>query len=172
MDMQPSATEAHGTPPRRGVLVTDLPASGQHGAQATEPRPGHRQALLALPSQHACVAAARRWTTSLLTCWRLPEHERDSAVLIVSELTANAAQHGHAHMTLLLGLVRDTLHIAVTDSGPARPGLRAQTDPDEHGRGTAIVRSLALWSETRQSARGREVRVGLPVTTTATANAG
>ncbi|WP_445529438.1 hypothetical protein [Streptomyces cyslabdanicus] len=47
-----------------------------------------QQALLTLPAQAAHVSAARHFAADLLDCWHVPQGERDSAVLIVDELTA------------------------------------------------------------------------------------
>ncbi|MFF4762063.1 ATP-binding protein [Streptomyces sp. NPDC001292] len=119
------------------------------------------QALLTLPAQAAHVSAARHFAADLLDCWRVPESERDSAVLIVDELAANAAQYGREHMTLLLLLDHGTLHIVVSDSGTAVEHRHRETAPDEHGRGTGIVRYLAESTEVHQTRGGREVRACL-----------
>jgi anti-sigma regulatory factor (Ser/Thr protein kinase) len=117
--------------------------------------------MLTLPAQEAHVSAARHLTADLLECWRVPESERDSAVLIVDELAANAAQYGRERMTLLLVLDGGTLQIVVTDSGTAVERDRHDVAPDEHGRGTGIVDSLALSTEVHQTCCGREVRACL-----------
>ncbi|MFS4092143.1 ATP-binding protein [Streptomyces sp. AF1A] len=130
-------------------------------AGALPSRSCHHQAMLTLPAQEAHVSAARHLTADLLECWRVPESERDSAVLIVDELAANAAQYGHERMTLLLVLDDGTLQIVVTDSGTAVEHDRHEAAPDEHGRGTGIVASLALSTEVHQTCGGREVRACL-----------
>ncbi|ANP56484.1 hypothetical protein AVL59_13505 [Streptomyces griseochromogenes] len=97
----------------------------------------------------------------MLETWSVPASERDSAVLIVDELAANAAQYGHELMTLLLALDHETLNIVVTDSGAAVEHHRPDIAPDEHGRGTGIVQYLAQSTEIRQTRSGREVRACL-----------
>ncbi|OXY89046.1 hypothetical protein BEK98_40015 [Streptomyces diastatochromogenes] len=97
----------------------------------------------------------------MLETWSVPAGERDSAVLIVDELAGNAAQYGHERMSLLLALDHETLHIVVTDSGPAVERHRPDIAPDEHGRGTGIVQYLAQSTEVRQTRGGREVRACL-----------
>ncbi|MEV0374878.1 ATP-binding protein [Streptomyces sp. NPDC050636] len=110
------------------------------------------------------MSATRHFTADLLRRWGIGEDERDSAVLIVAELAANAAQHGRADMTLLLALDHGMLQITVTDSGrPVPHRRRADADPDEHGRGTGIIELLAQWTEVHQSEYGRQVRAGLRV---------
>lgn len=107
------------------------------------------------------MSAARHFTADLLKCWSVPERERDSAVLIVDELTANAAQYGRECMTLVLVLDRGALYIEVSDSGTSVERSSHDIAPDEHGRGTDIVKYLAQSTETRQTHSGREVRACL-----------
>jgi anti-sigma regulatory factor (Ser/Thr protein kinase) len=109
----------------------------------------------------AHVSAVRHFAADLLETWSVPVSERDSAVLIVDELAANAAQYGRERMTLLLVLDHGTLHIVVSDSGTAVEHLRPDIAPDEHGRGTGIVRYLAQSTEVHQTRGGREVRACL-----------
>ncbi|WP_063790024.1 ATP-binding protein [Streptomyces sp. MMG1121] len=123
--------------------------------------PSRRQALLTLPAQEAHVSAVRHLAADLLETWSVPVSQRDSAVLIVDELTANAAQYGHECMTLLLVLDHGTLHIVVSESGTAVQRPRPDIAPDEHGRGTGIVQYLAQATEVHQTWRGREVRACL-----------
>ena len=120
-------------------------------------RPCRRQALRTLPAQEAHVSAARHFAADLLETWSVPTSERDSAVLIVDELAANAAQYGHERMTLLLALDHDTLHIV----GAAVERHRPDIAPDEHGRGNGIVQYLAQSTEVHQTRSGREVRACL-----------
>jgi anti-sigma regulatory factor (Ser/Thr protein kinase) len=130
-------------------------------AERTSSRPCPHQATLTLPAQEAHVSAARHLTADLLECWSIPESERDSAVLIVDELAANAAQYGRECMTLVLSLDHDTLYIVVSDSGTEVERGPIRTAPDEHGRGTGIVKYLAQSTEVHQTRSGREVRACL-----------
>ncbi|WEO99820.1 ATP-binding protein [Streptomyces sp. FXJ1.172] len=107
------------------------------------------------------MSAARHFTADLLECWSVPESERDSAVLIVDELTANAAQYGRECMTLALVLDHGALYIVVSDSGTTVERGSHDVAPDEHGRGTGIVKYLAQSTEIHQTHSGREVRACL-----------
>ncbi|MFJ3306909.1 ATP-binding protein [Streptomyces sp. NPDC086549] len=138
------------------MSVTDSPRPG-----SLHCRPSRHQALLTLPAQEAHVSAARHFAADLLETWSVPESQRDSAVLIVDELAANAAQYGRECMTLLLALDDGTLHIVVSDSGMAVDHPRPDIAPDEHGRGTGIVQYLAQSTEVHQTRGGREVRACL-----------
>lgn len=71
----------------------------------------------------------------------------DSAVLIVSELVTNAAQHGgdgvESEALIKLAAVDTRLRIEVHDASPRLPALCTASDDDEHGRGLAVVDALA-----------------------------
>ncbi|MEU6091772.1 ATP-binding protein [Streptomyces sp. NPDC047085] len=138
------------------MFVTDSPPTSP-----PLPQPCRHQALLTLPAQEAHVSAARHFAAELLECWGVPAGERDSAVLIVDELAANAALYGRERMTLLLALDHGTLHIVVSDSGMAVEHRPHDIAPDEHGRGTGIVQYLAQSTEIHQTRSGREVRACL-----------
>ncbi|WP_354645339.1 ATP-binding protein [Kitasatospora camelliae] len=148
------------------MFLTDSPTAGppftesglNAAAMLSRPR---RLAVLALPAQETNVSIARHFTAGQLEHWGVPEEDRDSAVLIVDELAANAARYGHEDMTLLLALDHDTLHIVVTDSGTAVEHPENDIAPDEHGRGTGIVEFLAQSTEVHQNTDGREVRADL-----------
>nr|WP_256725761.1 ATP-binding protein [Streptomyces sp. IMTB 2501] len=130
-------------------------------SERTSSWPCSRRATLTLPAREVHVSAARHLTADLLECWSVPQSERDSAVLIVDELTANAAQYGRDCMTLVLVLDHGALYIEVSDSGTAVEHSSYDVAPDEHGRGTGIVKYLAQSTEIRQTRSGREVRACL-----------
>ncbi|MEU6513772.1 ATP-binding protein [Streptomyces sp. NPDC046978] len=147
-----------GTPAREAAVA--------HGpAAAAQPDPA-RHALLVMPARPASVRSARHIAEALLRRWDLCADDRYTAVLVVDELAANAAEHGHRRLTLRLDLGPDVLRVRARDHGggrrPARPGQ--DTDPDEHGRGLAIIDALAARMEIRRDAAGWCVAVELPVT--------
>ncbi|MET8637873.1 ATP-binding protein [Streptomyces sp. NPDC004096] len=147
-----------GTPAREAAVA--------HGpAAAAQPDPA-RHALLVMPARPASVRSARHIAEALLRRWDLCADDRYTAVLVVDELAANAAEHGHRRLTLRLDLGPEVLRVRARDHGggrrPARPGQ--DTDPDEHGRGLAIIDALAARMEIRRDAAGWCVAVELPVT--------
>jgi anti-sigma regulatory factor (Ser/Thr protein kinase) len=113
--------------------------------------------LRAAACEHVCpvppvagaVSAVRRRAAAVLAEWNVcPEIVEDS-LLVVSELTTNAIIHARPPAVLRLSWARGdggpTLRIEVTDAGPALPAGQSLLgiDPDEHGRGEAIVHALA-----------------------------
>lgn len=154
--LSPIPRSAHPQKSQTTMFVTDSPRPSSLLDQSCR-----HQALLTLPAQEAHVSAARHFAADLLETWSVPTSERDSAVLIVDELTTNAAQYGRERMTLVLVLDHGTLHIVVTDSGMTVERPPRDIAPDEHGRGTGIVQDLAQSTEIHQTHDGREVRACL-----------
>ncbi|MFF7251016.1 ATP-binding protein [Embleya sp. NPDC008237] len=126
--------------------------------------------MIALPAQVVRVVDARRFTGAVLARWGLVGDARDSAVLIVGELAANAAQYGRSVMTVRLvldaGAPNDAgvLNIVVDDHGDHGARHRPRVcDPDEHGRGLDIVASLAGRVDVEDCGAGRTVQAMLPI---------
>lgn len=124
-----------------------------------------QRAALAVPSEERHVPAARHFVSNLLIRWGVADDDRDSAALVVSELVANAAQHGRPSTTVLVVLARSVLHIEVADHGKGRhtPPQREETDGDEHGRGLYIVEALAERVEIIEEVEHRRTCVDLSV---------
>ncbi|MEU9117086.1 ATP-binding protein [Streptomyces sp. NPDC048483] len=131
---------------------------------ATAPRP-QRCAGVALPAQEAWVGSARHYASAVIARWCLSDDDRDTAVLVVGELAANAARHGCSEMTLHLTLDQGLLRITVDDHGGpcSRRSPHPDDDPDEHGRGMHIVSLLAITVETLRRDSGRRVEASLAV---------
>ncbi len=93
------------------------------------------------PSRTASVAGARRWVGA-----RLPDigsEAQDTVGLLVSELAANAVQHGGTPFTVQVDRFDDRVRVAVTDEGGGRPQLRDQDPLAASGRGLRLVDGLA-----------------------------
>lgn len=150
----PAADGAFSPPPLAAPAASASPSF-----HADMPRRG----VITLPAEDRWVCTARHFTAALLAHWGVAGEDRDSALLIVSELAGNAALYGLADMTVSLTLEKRTLCIEVTDSGTQAAPRRPQcSDPyDEHGRGLDIVGCLANWTETHDERDGRQVRAGL-----------
>ncbi|MGW7045753.1 ATP-binding protein [Streptomyces avermitilis] len=130
--------------------------------------------MIALPAEGRWVCVARRFVTALLIHWGVAEGDRDSVLLIVGELAANAAQHGRADMTVSLTLEERSVRIEVADCGTSPALVRPERfgSCDEHGRGLDIVECLAEWSETRTGRNGWQARAGFRLASTAAATPG
>ncbi|MFF1278503.1 ATP-binding protein [Streptomyces marokkonensis] len=102
------------------------------------------------------VRDARRFTAVVLARWGIHGEEADAAVLIVSELTTNAVQHGGFELTVTLALVGGTLRVDVTDYGGPDPRSKP-AEADECGRGLDIVACLASRTETAREVWGLRV---------------
>lgn len=141
-----------------GVPDPTVPAGGPLGSGAAV----DQEAVVALPAEVRWVPVARRCVMAVLAQWRIPSDARDTAELIVGELAANAAEHGHHDMTVRVSLHGGVLWISVTDSGaPVRRRPAEDGDPDVSGRGLAIVELLAWQVLVHQSPLGRRVDVAL-----------
>ncbi|MCX5215499.1 ATP-binding protein [Kitasatospora sp. NBC_00240] len=125
-----------------------------------------RQALISLPATDDQVRTARKFASHVLGHWLLAPDDRDSAVLIISELATNASRYGRSEMTVSLTLRQQILNIAVSDTGRPCPTSSepACADPDEHGRGLDIVELLAHWFAIRETDNGYRVDVDVLLT--------
>ncbi|GAA5061214.1 hypothetical protein GCM10023336_38510 [Streptomyces similanensis] len=88
-------------------------------------------------AQVRCIAAA------YLRYCSVPESLADDVVLVVSELVANAVEHGQGTVGLRLRHTLEEARVEVTDGSPAPARLRAASPEDEHGRGLLLVSVLA-----------------------------
>jgi anti-sigma regulatory factor (Ser/Thr protein kinase) len=81
---------------------------------------------------------------------------RDIAVLLTDELVTNAVVHGGGRFELNAELGPRALRVVVSDLSPAAPRVLTPSADQEHGRGMAIVASLAsAWgSDVGESGKG------------------
>jgi CheY-like chemotaxis protein/anti-sigma regulatory factor (Ser/Thr protein kinase) len=100
------------------------------------------QAVLELPEELTSASLARRFVESTLTGWGLAPLN-DDAVLVVSELVANAVTHGRSSSRLLLQLKENGLLIELADAGEGTPELQPVSDTAEHGRGLLLIGAVA-----------------------------
>ncbi len=110
-------------------------------------------------------ALARAFTRDTLRGWSL-EHHSDDAVLVITELAANAVAHavprspaGDTEVWLGLLLGPDHVVLTVSDQGENTPRCTADApDLREHGRGLLIVDALAdEWGWTLRPPAGKTV---------------
>ncbi|MFJ5306583.1 ATP-binding protein [Streptomyces sp. NPDC088350] len=101
-----------------------------------------------LPDEAASAGRARRLTSEFLArsrpqLARVDAEQIDDATLIVSELVANATEHGRGECRLRLQLSDEKVTVEVYDRSPTPPHVRPLTAEGESGRGLAMVRCLA-----------------------------
>lgn len=126
------------------------------------------ETLIQAACEHVCpvppvagaVSAVRRRAAAVLAEWRVCPGIVEDSLLVVSELTTNAIVHARPPAELRLSWMRgdgdEVLRVEVTDAGPPLPAGRplGGIDPDEHGRGEAIVQALATRHGMRVHAGG------------------
>ncbi|MFR0354972.1 ATP-binding protein [Streptomyces sediminimaris] len=136
------------------------------------PGAGRGTAGLRLTGGPAACGRAREFTERVLDDWEL-DQVRDDALVVVSELVANAVLHGlrddageGAESEVLLRLKRRAAHLmcAVTDRSETLPSpARGGASLDEGGRGLIIVEGLSRhWGWTRCVPTGKTVWAMLP----------
>jgi hypothetical protein len=115
----------------------------------------------------SCARSARHWSGSLLDSWRV-NGVADDALLVVSELTSNAVEHGAGPVGLCLQRLPDGLRIEVTDEGGGEVVPRHPDPFVPGGRGLVVVSRLSrAWGVRRHLPGGKTVWAELVVDTAA-----
>ena len=99
------------------------------------------QTTLDLPKELSSAAAARRFVTKTVTEWHLTSL-LDDALLVASELAANAVTHAESSFRIRLSLKEAALRIDVIDTGAGTPEPQPSSFTEEHGRGLHLVAAL------------------------------
>ncbi len=113
------------------------------------PSPIVRVAVEHHPATTAAVPAVRAATVRHLHAWCVNPTAMESAALVVTELTANAAKisRGDGVVALRLTIAEGTLTLEVWDGSDTPPALVEANTDDESGRGLLLVDALSLrWS--------------------------
>ena len=100
------------------------------------------EATLDLPNELASVATARRFVEQHVRQWAADQILAD-AILVASELTANAITHAETPCRIRLALNDATLRIDVIDAGSGTPEPQRTDLAAEHGRGLLMVGAVA-----------------------------
>ena len=95
-----------------------------------------------LPAQLSAVGLARHWV-SRHCAGLLSQEQRDVLELLTSELVANAVVHGGGTVTLAVARAPGDVVVAVSDSSPQPPTVKAVELEATGGRGVALVDLLA-----------------------------
>lgn len=132
-------------------------------------RPAGEQAVIDLPDDLSSVALARRFVKQSLASWGIDE-PLDDALLVVSELAANALTHANSSYRIRLSATPVALRIEVDDAGAGTPEPQPLTDTEEHGRGLHLVDALAAsWGMEAAETGGKRVWAELALPATAAA---
>ncbi|MFJ6048930.1 ATP-binding protein [Streptomyces sp. NPDC092307] len=149
-----------------------LRAGTTEAARTSAPaRTASRQGVVCVAAEKNMVSEVRRFASALLGSWGVAASDRESAVLIIGELGANAAQYGRAELAMRLSLEGTSLRIDVCDvdsPSAVRRSASATRPAGECGRGLAIVGLLADRVEITLSAGRHAVRADLRLTTPGT----
>jgi anti-sigma regulatory factor (Ser/Thr protein kinase) len=116
------------------------------------------EASLELAPDIAGVGVARRFVDRVVTDWGL-DHVRDDALIITSELAANAIVHARTDFHVRLQSDgAGYLCIEVRDNSDRMPSPGRLGQVSAGGRGLAIVAALATFWEVRVDGAGKVVR--------------
>lgn len=103
--------------------------------------PREVEAILELPHSLSSASEARRFVAEKVTEWEL-EPLLDDALLVTSELAANAVTHAHSSCRLRVSLNPSSLRIDVLDTGSGTPEPQPSSNTAEHGRGLHLVAAV------------------------------
>lgn len=146
-----------------GYVVKDAEIDYLVDLLETVGRPTGEEAVLDLPDELSSVATARRFVRDTLRDWGIDE-PMDDALLVVSELAANALTHAESSYRLRLAAIGAALRIEVEDDGTGTPEPQPLTDTEEHGRGLHLVGALAAsWGMDSAASGGKRVWAELPL---------
>src|SRR5690242_3476265 len=104
-------------------------------------RAGETAATLDLPQELTSAQAARAFVAQKVREWNLGPL-LDDALLVASELAANAVTHAESGCQLRVSLHPTTLRIDVLDTGAGTPEPQPASNTSEHGRGLHLVDAL------------------------------
>lgn len=113
------------------------------GAQPPTPRSPAQRCEDAFPSDAHAPGRARAFLREAAIGWQLPGDVIDDALVVVSEMTANAVTHARTPVVLSLIYDGHTLLITTADGAPAVPTPRDAPETAEDGRGLALIAALA-----------------------------
>ncbi|MEV6305943.1 ATP-binding protein [Actinoplanes sp. NPDC051861] len=116
-------------------------------------------AHLDVPLDRGAPASARRAVTAVLGGWGFKDPDwLDGAAVVVSELVTNAVRHGGGCIELQLEAHDGRVVVSVADGSSVVPRRR---DPDEGGRGLALIEAMSCSWTVQNYKGGKRVRVEL-----------
>ncbi|WP_309504873.1 MULTISPECIES: response regulator [Nocardioides] len=125
------------------------------------------EAVLDLPDELSSVATARRFVRDKLLEWGHADTV-DDAMLVVSELAANALTHAESSYRVRVAAAGPAVRIEVEDDGAGTPEPQPLTETEESGRGLHLVGALAAsWGMDAGASGGKRVWAELAVASAA-----
>ncbi|NJC69616.1 SpoIIE family protein phosphatase [Planosporangium thailandense] len=126
-------------------------------AQATAQPQQTTSAVRHIEAEERAVHDARRFATTTLSGWGVPETRTREIVLLVSELVTNAVLYGASPIELRMRRTSGHVVLEVHDAAPFLPRKLRPAPDDEHGRGLHLVAHLADRWGTRPTPHGKAV---------------
>jgi len=116
-----------------------------------------QRATLDLPQELVSASVARRFVEATLRTWGLGPLAED-ALLVVTEMTANAVTHARSSSELVLERRPAGVRIELTDGGSGIPEQQTVNYTSEHGRGLLLIAALsAEWGTRTLAGTGKLV---------------
>ncbi|GAA3909937.1 ATP-binding protein [Actinoplanes auranticolor] len=121
-----------------------MPPSPARDDSAPEGSAGGCLAVLDdVPATGSACGVGRRFVAETLRGCGVPEETVETAMLITSELVANAVNHAPPPGYLRVRIDAERIRIEVSDAGPAEPRMVRPGDAVAGGRGLLLVDRLA-----------------------------
>ena len=110
-----------------------------------------------LADESTACAAGRRFVGEHLARWRVPAQVSDEAVLLTSELIANALRHAPPPLCLQVSVDDSVVRVQVHDSDPVVPVLIRPDFTSRGSRGVWLIDTLATRWGVQAQPPGKEV---------------
>lgn len=115
------------------------------------------QSSCRLPATPASAGVARTFTREVLNEWQLPDLV-DDAVLVVSEMVANAVTHAGTDCELRISVNPIALRVEVVDRGAGTPDPLPRSNTRSSGRGLHLIDAVtAAWGVEPEPDGGKTV---------------
>ena len=105
----------------------------------------------------ASAGQLRRRVRALLTGWGVHADTVDDALLVLEELVANVLDHARTPFQLVVRLIGNVVHVAVSDGSTRRARLQPFDPNAVRGRGLQLVSTLAARWGCEHRADGKTV---------------
>lgn len=122
-----------------------------------ESLPSLTTARISLPARPSSCGAGRHFVRAVLAVEEWPG-DRDVALLLTSELVANAIGHAHSPCHLSVRVEGSVLRIEAADGNRVLPMLVQPVADSAHGRGLVLLDALAsAWGSMQKAGSGKTV---------------